>query len=104
MLFQKETGMELFIFARFHARAGKENAVEQALREVTDPSRKEPGCLSFHVFRSTREPRLFYIHSRWRDEAAFDTHAGLPHTVRFLERVEQLIDHPRDVTRATIVV
>ena len=37
---------------------------------------------SFHVCRSTREPRLYYIHSRWRDEAAFDTHAGLAHTVR----------------------
>jgi len=24
----------------------------------------------------------------------------LPHTVRFLERVEPLIDHPLDVTRA----
>lgn len=26
-------------------------------------------------------------------------HAGLPHTVRFLERVQPLIDHPLDVTR-----
>jgi hypothetical protein len=26
--------------------------------------------------------------------------AELPHTVRFLERVQPLIDHPPDVTRA----
>jgi quinol monooxygenase YgiN len=96
--------MELFIFARFLARAGEENAVEQALREVAGRSREEPGCLSHHVFGSTRDPRLFYIHSRWRDEAAFDTHAGLPHTVRFVERVEPLIDHPLDVTRAKLLV
>lgn len=96
--------MELFIFARFHARAGDEHAVEQAIRDVSGPTREEPGCLGYHAFRSTRDPRLFYIHSRWRDEAAFDTHAGLPHTVRFLERVEPLIDHPLDVTRAAIVV
>ncbi|MGH2670087.1 MAG: putative quinol monooxygenase, partial [bacterium] len=44
-------------------------------------------------------PQLFYIHSRWKDEAAFENHAGLPHTVRFLERVQPLIDHPLDVTR-----
>jgi len=47
-----------------------------------------------------RDPRLFWIHSRWIDEAAFETHAELPHTVRFVERVQQLIDHPLDVTRA----
>jgi quinol monooxygenase YgiN len=92
--------MELFIFARFHARPGQEGAVAEALLDVVAPSREEPGCLSIHAFRSTRDPQLFYIHSRWKDEAAFEDHAGLPHTMRFLERVERLIDHPLDVTRA----
>jgi quinol monooxygenase YgiN len=91
--------MELFIFACFHAREGQETGVAAALRDTVGPSREEPGCLAIDAYRSTRDPRLFYIHSRWVDEAAFDTHAGLPHTVRFLERVGPLIDHPLDVTR-----
>jgi quinol monooxygenase YgiN len=91
--------MELFVFARFHARPGNEDAVAAAIRENMPPSRGEPGCLDIHAFRSIRDPRLFYIHSRWKDEAAFDVHAGLPHTVRLLARVEPLIDHPLDVTR-----
>ena len=95
--------MELFIFGRFHAHPGHETAVEQALRNVVGPSREEAGCLSIHAFRSARDPRLFYIHSRWVDETAFDHHAGLPHTVRFIERVQALIDHPLDVTRARLV-
>jgi len=92
--------MELFIFARFHARPGNESVVEKALRDVIGPSSEEPGCSSIGAFRSTRDPQLFYIHSRWKDEAAFEIHAGLPHTVRFLERVAPLIDHPLDITRA----
>ena len=92
--------MELFVFARFHARPGHESAVAEILRDVLAPSREERGCLSIHAFRSVRDPRLFYIHSRWTDGAAFDRHAGLPHTVRFVERVEPLVDHPLDVTRA----
>jgi quinol monooxygenase YgiN len=91
--------VELFIFARFRARPGHESALAGAMLDVLAPSREEPGCLSLHAFRSIRDPRLFYIHSRWTDEAAFERHAGLPHTVRFLERVEPLIDHPLDVTR-----
>ena len=95
--------MELFIFARFHARPGEESAVAAALRDVVGSSREEAGCLSIHAFRSTRDGRRFYMHSGWVDEAAFDRHAGLPHTVRFVERVQALIDHPLDVTRARLV-
>ena len=95
--------MELFIFARFHARPGQEDAVAEALRDVLGPSREEEGCQSIQAFRSIRDPGLFYIHSRWTNEAAFDLHAQLPHTVRFIERVEPLIDHPLDVTRAELV-
>jgi quinol monooxygenase YgiN len=91
--------MELFIFARFHARPGNEDAVADALREVIPPSRAEPGCVSIHAFRSVCDQQLFYIHSRWKDEAAFDTHAGLPHTTRFIARVELLLDHALDVAR-----
>jgi quinol monooxygenase YgiN len=89
----------LFIFARFHARPGQEAAVGEALLEIIQPTRHEPGCLSVHAFRSVRVPRLFYIHSRWADEAAFELHAVLPHTVRFLERVEPLVDHTLDIAR-----
>ena len=92
--------MQLTIFARFHARSGDEDAVAQLLRGQLDPVGAEVGCLMIDAFRSTRDPRMFYLHSRWKDEAAFDVHATLPHTLRFLERVQPLIDHPLDVTRA----
>ncbi len=38
-----------------------------------------------------------------KDEAAFEYHTELPHTVRFVERIEPLIDHPLDVTRAEMI-
>ncbi len=96
--------MEIFIFARFQARPGAETEVEAALREVVPPSRAEAGCVSLHVFRSIREPQVFYIHSRWKDEAAFDRHAGLPHTVKFIERVEPLLDHRVEAQRCQLLM
>jgi quinol monooxygenase YgiN len=93
--------MELVIFARFHARPGQEDVLARALRDVVPPSRAEPGCLAISAYRSVRDPLLFWIHSRWIDEAAFDRHAGLPHTRRFIATAEPLIDHPLDITRAT---
>lgn len=95
--------MEQFVFVRLRARAGEESSVERALLEVVGPSRDEAGCVSFHVFRSMRDRRLFYIHSRWVDEAAFQTHASLPHTRRFLGRVDVLLKAPREVTRTEMI-
>ena len=98
-----EGAAEQFVFVRLHARVGEAKAVEGALREVTGPSREEPGCLSFHVFRSVRDPRLFFVHSRWLDEAAFQNHAVLEHTERFLKKVDALVDQPREVTRTEMI-
>jgi quinol monooxygenase YgiN len=91
--------MELVIFARFQAGEGRAEEVAAALREVVPPTRAEPDCLGIEAFRSTRDARLFYIHSRWRDEAAFEHHATLPHTMRFIARVQTLIDHELEVSR-----
>jgi quinol monooxygenase YgiN len=95
--------MELVIIARFHARDGLEAAVEAALHEQVPGVRSEPGCLAIAAYRSTRDPRLFWIHSRWRDEAAFEVHAGLPRTRRFVAVMEPLIDHPFDASRVRAI-
>jgi len=91
--------MELAIFARFHASAGQEEAVAAVLREQVPAARGEPGCLAIAAYRSTRDPQLFWIHSRWVDEAAFEIHAGLPRTQLFVDRMQELIDHPFEATR-----
>ena len=91
--------MELFIFARFHAREGEEAALAAVLGEQVPAARVEPGCLAIAAHRSIRDPRLFWIHSRWSSEAAFEVHAELPQTARFVTRMEQLIDHPFEATR-----
>lgn len=87
----------LDLFARFRARAGCAEALRAAIREVEAPTRLEPGCLHYRAFESVRVDGEFCIHSRWRDRAAFDLHASLPHTVQFVATVETLIDHPFDV-------
>jgi quinol monooxygenase YgiN len=92
--------MELFIFARFHARQGQQEAVAAALREVVGPTGAEAGCRAIGAYRSTLDARLFYIHSRWRDAAAFERHATMPHTIRFIETAEKLVDQPIEVTRS----
>jgi quinol monooxygenase YgiN len=91
---------QLLIYARFHAQGNKAAAMAEAIRGVAAPTRAEPGCLEYSAGCSIRDDRQFYIYSRWVDEAAFLAHAELPHTVRFIESMERLVDQPVDVSRA----
>jgi quinol monooxygenase YgiN len=93
----------LYVFARFHAKIGSERDVEQAMVKVLGPTRNEPGCLGANLFHSKRDSRLFYLHSRWRDDAAFDFHGEQSYTKAFVDDVEQLIDHPLDVARTQLL-
>lgn len=91
---------ELVIFARFHAIEGQEDALAVELRKTSARTRSEPGCLFIEVYHSVRDRRLFFLNSRWSDEAAFEVHAMLASTIVFVERASRLIDHSFDVTRS----
>jgi quinol monooxygenase YgiN len=95
--------MDLFIFARFHARAGQEAAVAATLCKQIVLVRGEDGCLAITAYRALRDAHLFYIQSRWTDDAAFERHAELLNTVAFVERMETLIDHPFEATRVRLL-
>jgi quinol monooxygenase YgiN len=78
----------------FEPLPGEEAAFRDELLRVNEPSRAETGCLSIEVFESLREPSVFAVHSEWSDEASFELHATLPHTVRFFAAAETLLTHP----------
>ena len=86
--------MSLHFFVRFEPQPGKQMEFREELLRVVEASRAEAGCLAIHAFESLQKPLAFAIHSEWVDEAAFDLHAQLPHTVRFLRAAEQLLRHP----------
>lgn len=67
---------------------------------MVEASRSEKGCVAIHAFESLREPFVFAIHSEWVDEAAFELHARLPHTVRFVEASQKLLPHPIEGLRS----
>jgi len=86
--------VSLHFLVRFEPLPGKQSEFRGELLRVLEPSLAEKDCLAIHVFESLHEPVVFAIHSEWRDEAAFEFHAQLPHTVRFLRAAEKLLTHP----------
>jgi quinol monooxygenase YgiN len=89
----------LHVFVRFEPLSGKEQRLREELTRVMEPTSAEPGCLRIHLYESIREPLAFFIHSEWTDEAAFDAHAKLPHMMRFLGLLPDLISHKVQAVR-----
>ena len=95
--------MQIYVFVPFHSRPGMEGRFEEALREVVAATRAEEGRLKIQAFRSVCDRQVFYIHSHWKDRAAFETHARLPHTVRFVECAAPLLDHEIHAQRCELM-
>jgi quinol monooxygenase YgiN len=86
--------LSLHTFVRFEPIAGKEQLLREELKSLLEPTRAEPGCIRIHLYEALRDPLVFYIHSEWVDEAAFDAHPRLQHMTRFLSLVKELVTHP----------
>ncbi len=92
--------MSVHFIVRFEPQPRTAPEFRDELFRVIEPSRAEPGCLAIQAFESLRGQPVFAIHSEWTDEAAFERHAQLPHTVRFLAVAERLLTHPVQGLRA----
>ena len=86
--------MSMHFFVRFEPRPGKDSEFRAEMLRVIEITKTEADCLTIHAFESLREPLIFAIYSEWVDQAAFERHAQLPHTVRFIQAAENLLTHP----------
>lgn len=92
--------MSFHFIVRFAPPAGTDADFRRELLGVTEPTRAEPGCLSYRAFESVGDPVAFAIHSEWADEAAFEAHSRMPHTVQFIVAAERLLGRPVQGLRA----
>ncbi len=65
-------------------KAGQEGRAVELFRELTGPTRGEPGCRMYLVHRSTTDPRKFFLYEQYDDEAGFQEHATSPHMARII--------------------
>lgn len=61
------------------AKEGKEAQVADLFRELTEASRKEPGCLGYTVHIHNERPREFFLYEVYKDQAALDAHRATLH-------------------------
>jgi quinol monooxygenase YgiN len=77
--------MAYVVSAKWRAKQGKEQRLEEIVRELIEPSRAEPGNLLYEPSRSTEDPQLFYLYEQYEDEAGYQAHMDSEHFTRLVK-------------------
>jgi quinol monooxygenase YgiN len=87
------------VIARIRTRRERETTVEVALKQLIAPSRAEPGCLRYELYRGVEDRGLFLIDEEWASEAALDAHAKSPHITKVLAEAGPFLAEPPEIVR-----
>lgn len=91
------------ITAVLAAKPGKAQDVEDLLRGMTGPSRREPGNLRYDLWQDQADPGRFVLDELYESDAAVAAHRAAPYFQAYLSKIHDLADrvaitaHPLDV-------
>lgn len=86
------------ITATFHAKKGQEASLEALLSAMLTPTRNEPGCISYRLFKDQTKLNLFIFQEVFSDQQAFDDHCQQPHFITLLQQLEGLLEQEPEIS------
>lgn len=73
------------------AKPEKRDELRAILEGFVAPTRREEGCVDYHLHVSDTDPNLFMFYENWRSRADLDHHLTLPHLAPIRERSGELL-------------
>jgi quinol monooxygenase YgiN len=91
--------MSTYIIATIVPKPEHSADLEQALRQMVEVTRKEPGNLRYDLFRETREGKgpVWHLYEIYVDRAAFDTHIASAHFLAFRAKIGSWLVEPPEI-------
>jgi quinol monooxygenase YgiN len=94
---------DLVIFAVAKAKPGSEQALLDALMEAAAPTRAQPGCVDFTLYRAAGNPGTITAVERWASPTHHDRHLQGAHVARLMEAMGTLLAEPPSITPYVVV-
>jgi len=89
-LLSQEAVKVIVLIVHATMKPGTEEEAKRIYREVTESTRKEPGCLQYVIHQSTENPLNFAFYESYTDQAAVDAHRATPHFARYKTAIAPL--------------
>jgi quinol monooxygenase YgiN len=93
----------LRVIARIKARPGKVNELLLVLSSLVEPTRKEPGCVSYRLLQNNQDSTDFVFVEEWQSGAALESHFATKHFKDALVSLPNLIAAEPDIQRYHLV-
>jgi quinol monooxygenase YgiN len=82
------------VIATFIPKSGQDKGVEQVLRGMVAPTRKEPGCDRYDLYCTKDSPPSYVLFEIYKDQAALEAHRGTEHYKSYRARIPELLNEP----------
>jgi len=91
------------VVARVVARPGKVEELRALLEGLVEPTRKEPGCMTYELLQNKKDPTDFTFVEEWQREANLDAHLQSPYLRQARLRLPDLVAADPDIRWYTVV-
>ena len=91
----------LRVIARVKAKLNHVAQLREILYALVEPTRREPGCLSYELLQNSSEPTDFVLVEQWANAAAERAHFTTPHLLSTLHRLVGLLAAEPEICRYT---
>lgn len=78
---------------------GCNEELERAFEELSTLTRLEPGCITYQLHRSTKEPLHYFLYERYVDEAALRFHQSTDHFARIVKGIIPTLVEGREISQ-----
>ncbi len=89
----------LRVIAKVRARPGKVNELLSVLGSLIEPTRKEPGCISYTLLQNNEDSTDFVLVEEWKDNTALQSHFATKHFKDALVKLPNLVAAEPDIQR-----
>jgi quinol monooxygenase YgiN len=91
----------LVVVASATAIDGQAAALETALRDAAGPTRAQPGCINFHLYRRADDPATIVAIEEWASEDEHEHHLLGEHVRALVAKFDTLLSGPPDIVAMT---
>jgi quinol monooxygenase YgiN len=89
--------MTLRVIAHLRAQEGKGAELGEALKGLIDPTRAEPGNVSYELLASLDDEMDYAFVEEYQDGDALDAHMNTPHVQAAMAAMPELVDGDLDL-------